>query len=67
MNNQKAIQLFNTEEIITDVELVIQKGLNKLLEEYMERHEILEKTHQQLLMLPSIVEELNKKRVNCRT
>ncbi|NCX59228.1 MAG: hypothetical protein EBW90_12710, partial [Rhodobacteraceae bacterium] len=40
-------------------EKVIENGLNKLLGNYIERHELLEKTHQQLIQLPSIVEELN--------
>jgi hypothetical protein len=53
--------LFDIQDIMCDVEKVIQKGLNKLLVNYIERHELLEKTHQQLIQLPSIAEELNRK------
>jgi hypothetical protein len=45
-----------------DVEKVIQNGLNKLLVNYIERHELLEKTHQQLIQLPSIADELNRRK-----
>jgi len=62
MQETKRVRLFNIKPIIHDVEEVIQKGLNKLLVNYIERHEMLEKTHQQLMQLPSIVEELNEKK-----
>jgi len=39
----------------------IEKGLNNLLNNYLDRYELLEKTHQQLIRLPSIVDELNKR------
>ena len=48
---------FDIQPIMTEVEKVIHCGLNKLLVNYIERHELLEKTHQQLLQLPSIIEE----------
>ena len=48
---------FDIQPIMTEVEKVIQCGLNKLLVNYIERHELLERTHQQLLQLPSIIEE----------
>jgi hypothetical protein len=52
---------FDIQPIITEVEKVIQCGLNKLLVNYIERHDLLERTHQQLLQLPSIIEELKCK------
>jgi len=58
---------FDIQPIMTEVEKVIQCGLNKLLVNYIERHELLEKTHQQLLQLPSIIEEFqlyNRKTTN---
>lgn len=52
---------FDIQPIMTEVEKVIQCGLNKLLVNYIERHDLLERTHQQLLQLPSIIEELKCK------
>jgi hypothetical protein len=49
---------------MTDVEKVIQQGLNRLLTNYIDRHELLEKTHEQLMRLPSIAEEFNKNSLN---
>jgi hypothetical protein len=51
------INSFDIQPILSEVEKVIQCGLNKLLVNYIERHELLERTHQQLLQLPSINEE----------
>ena len=61
MQETKNEHLFDIKDIMSDVEKVIQHGLNKLLVNYIERHELLEKTHQQLIQLPSIAEELNKR------
>jgi hypothetical protein len=58
---------FDIQPIMTEVEKVIQCGLNKLLVNYIERHELLERTHQHLLQLPSIIEEFqlyNRKTTN---
>jgi hypothetical protein len=61
MQENKNDNMFDINSIMSDVEKVIQQGLNKLLVNYIERHEMLEKTHKQLIQLPSIVEELNKR------
>jgi len=61
MQETKRIQLFDIKSIINDVEKVIQNGLNNLLVNYIDRHELLEKTHEQLIKLPSIAFELNKR------
>jgi hypothetical protein len=53
---------FDIQPIMSEVEKVIQCGLNKLLVNYIERHELLERTHQQLLQLPSIFEEFKSKK-----
>ena len=55
---------FDIHSIMSDVEKVIQEGLNKLLVNYIERHELLEKTHQQLMKLPSIANELQSRQQN---
>jgi hypothetical protein len=64
MQQTKPIHLFDINPIMIDVEKAIQQGLNNLLANYIERHEILEKTHQQLIQLPSIAQELNKRKSN---
>ena len=64
MQENKNDNMFDINSIMSDVEKVIQQGLNKLLVNYIERHEMLEKTHKQLIQLPSIVEELNKRNLN---
>jgi hypothetical protein len=62
------INSFDIQPIMSEVEKVIQCGLNKLLVNYIERYELLERTHQQLLQLPSINEEFqllyNRKTTN---
>ena len=65
MPETKRIHLFNIKPIMSDVEEVIQRGLNKMLVNYIERHEILEKTHQQLMLLPSIAEEFKTREKIC--
>jgi hypothetical protein len=60
MNETKTTHLFNIKPIICDVEKVIQDGINKILANHMDRYNLLEKTHQQIMRLPSIRQELNK-------
>ena len=60
MPESKYVHLFDIKPIMSDVEKVIQQGLNKILVNYFERYELLEKTHKQLMLLPSIADELNK-------
>ena len=64
MQESKQLHLFDIKSIMSDVEKVIENGLNKLLVNYIDRHELLEKTHQQLIQLPSIAEELNRRKRN---
>ena len=64
MQESKQLHLFDIQSIMSDVEKVIENGLNKLLVNYIDRHELLERTHQQLIQLPSIVEELNRRKRN---
>ena len=62
MNDTENSHLFNIKPIINDVEKVIQNGLNIYLKNYIERNTMLEKTHEQLMKLPSIISELNKRK-----
>ena len=51
---------FNTDDILNEVNLVIKKGLEMILKDYMSRYNLLEKTHKQIMNLPSVLNELNK-------
>ena len=55
---------FNTEPILSDIDKVIKDGLNKLLSEHLNRYELLEKTHQAIMSLPSVLNELNQQPCN---
>ena len=63
MQENNHLQLFDIKPIMSNVEKVIQKGLNKLLVNYIDRHEMLEKTHKQLIQLPSIAQEINNRKI----
>jgi hypothetical protein len=56
--------IYNTEPLLNEVELVIKNGLDKILAKTLQRYELLERTHKQLMKLPSIREELNNDRNN---
>jgi hypothetical protein len=51
---------FNTDIILNEIDLVIKKGVNKILNDYMNRYNLLERTHKQIMQLPSVLNELNK-------
>jgi len=57
--NKNKIAEFNTEPLVLEIENVIKKGLKTILKDYMDRYELLEKTHKQIMRLPSVVNELN--------
>jgi hypothetical protein len=50
---------FNIEPLVYEIENVLKNGLNKILNEYIHRYDLLEKTHQQIMLLPSVLHELN--------
>jgi hypothetical protein len=52
--------MFNINSLVIEVEEVIKNGLNKILVDYVDRYELLENTHKQIMRLPSIRQELNK-------
>jgi X-linked retinitis pigmentosa GTPase regulator len=52
---------FDLNEIYAGVEEVIQKGLNKILNKYMDRYNLLEETHQKIMSLPLVVNELKNR------
>ena len=55
---------YNTEPILSEIDNVIKNGLTKLLSEHLNRYELLEKTHQAIMSLPSVLSELNQKPCN---
>jgi hypothetical protein len=59
MDRTSAITRLNTEEIASEVNNVIKKGLDKLLGDYLYRYELLEKTHDAIMNLPSVRNHLN--------
>jgi len=52
--------IYNTEPLLFEIENVIKNGLDKILSKTLERYELLERTHKQLMLLPSIRQELGK-------
>jgi hypothetical protein len=50
----------NIDPIIEDFTCVLKNGLNVLLNDFKCRHNMLEETHRQIMMLPSVVNELKK-------
>jgi len=50
---------FNIEPLVFEIQNVIKKGLSTILKDYTDRYELLEKTHNQIMRLPSVLNELN--------
>jgi outer membrane biosynthesis protein TonB len=62
---KETCSIYNTEPLLNEVELVIKNGLDKILAKTLQRYELLERTHKQLMKLPSIREELNNDNDSC--
>jgi hypothetical protein len=54
------MNIYNTQPLLNEIEIVIKNGLDKMLSKYLERYDLLEKTHKQLMNLPSIKEAIGK-------
>ena len=50
---------FNADELVQEMNYVMRKGIGKILKEFIDRYELLEKTHKQIMRLPSVLSELN--------
>ena len=50
---------FNTQPLLNEIDNVIKRGLSNILQEFVNRYELLENTHKQIMNLPSVVNELN--------
>ena len=57
---ESKIDSFNIEPLVFEIENVIKNGLKVLLKDYIDRHDLLEKTHKQIMKLPSVMNEINK-------
>ena len=51
---------FNIQPLVFEIENVIKNGLKVMLKNYIDRYDLLEKTHQQIMKLPSVMNEINK-------
>ena len=64
-NNQPKRTIdFNTDPILNDIDNIVKDGLTKLLGQYLNRYELLERTLQALMNLPSVVDELANRTVS---
>lgn len=59
MYKQSGLMQFNIQPILDDIDNVIKNGLAKLLDEHLNRYELLEKTHKGIMNLPSVVNEVS--------
>ena len=50
---------FNTQPLLNEIDNVIKRGLSNILQDFVNRYELLENTHKQIMNLPSVVNELN--------
>ena len=60
MSEQGKIYEFDADEMVQEMQFVMRKGLSKVLKDFIDRHELLEKTHKQIMQLPSVLNEINK-------
>jgi len=51
---------FNTEPLVLEIENVVKKGLKTILKDFINRYDLLENTHRQIMKLPSVLNEMNK-------
>jgi hypothetical protein len=60
MSEEGKIYEFDANELVQEMQFVMRKGLSKMLANFLSRHELLEKTHKQIMLLPSVLNELNR-------
>ena len=58
--SEEKIDCFNTQPLMSEIENVIRSGVKTILRDFMTRYELLENTHNQIMNLPSVLNELNK-------
>ncbi len=60
--NEHTKDNFNIEPLVIEIKNIINKGLKNILNNYVDRFNLLEETHHQIMSLPSVKNELTK---NC--
>ena len=58
--SEAKVEHFNTQPLLIEIENVIKSGLNSILTDFLYRYNLLEKTHNKIMNLPSVRNELNK-------
>jgi hypothetical protein len=58
--SEEKIEGFNTQPLMLEIENVIRSGVKTILRDFMTRYELLEKTHNTIMNLPSVRNEMNK-------
>ena len=58
--SEEKIDCFNTQPLMSEIENVIRSGVKTILRDFMTRYELLEKTHNTIMNLPSVRNEMNK-------
>ena len=61
MSNMKTINnksVIDTKPLIKEIKNVVKNGVNLILKDFTDRHEMLEKTHSQIMKLPSVMNEM---------
>ena len=56
----KNLESFNTQPLMIEIEGVITRGVKTILNDFMSRYELLERTHNKIMELPSVRNELNR-------
>ena len=59
-----SIQSIDIKSLMEEIENSIQKKINSVINNYMDRYNLLEQTHEQIMKLPSVAYELNKSNSN---
>jgi len=54
---------FNTEKLVKQIDVVLKNGIYELLNGFMDRHDLLEKTHNKIMNLPSVKNELSRNNI----
>ena len=56
--------IFDIKPLMGDIEEVIQQKINSVLSNFMDRYNLLEETHKQIMLLPSVANELLKTNIS---
>jgi hypothetical protein len=50
---------YNADELVQEMNSIMRKGISNILSDFMHRYDLLEKTHEQIMRLPSVMNHLN--------